>query len=49
MPNAAVDSSFVWLSNVESISFEQAYQAAGVSSSYDDYFPPEKAVLVEMH
>ena len=49
MPNAAVDSSFVWLSNVESISFEQAYQAAGVSSSSDDYFPPEKAVLVEMH
>ena len=48
MPNAAEDSSFVWLSNIEEISFDQAYRAAGVSSSTDDYFPPEKAVLVEM-
>ena len=48
MPNAAEDSSFVWLSNIEEISFDQAYKAAGVSSSKDDYFPPEKAVLVEM-
>ena len=48
MPYAAEDSSFVWLSNIEEISFDQAYKAAGVSSSTDDYFPPEKAVLVEM-
>ena len=49
MPNAAVDSSFVYLSNIEEITFDQAYKAAGISSSLDDYFPPEKAVLVEMH
>ena len=49
MPNAAADSTFVWLSNIEEISFDQAYKAAGISSSTDDFFPPEKAVLVEMH
>ncbi len=48
MPNAAVDSTFVYLSNIEEISFEQAYKAAGVSSSTEDYFSPEEAVLVEM-
>ena len=48
MPNAAVDSSFVYLSNIEEITFDQAYRAAGVSSDSDDYFSPEKAVLVEM-
>ncbi len=48
MPNAAKDSTFVYLSNIEEISFEQAYKAAGISSSSEDYFPPEKAVLVEM-
>ena len=49
MPNAAADSSFVFLSNIEEISFEQAYKAAGISSNSDDYFSPEKAVLVEMN
>ena len=49
MPNAAVDSSFVYLSNIEEISFEQAYMAAGVSSDTNDYFSPEEAVLVEMN
>lgn len=49
MPNAAVDSTFVYLSNLEEISFEQAYKAAGVSSDMNDYFPPEEAVLVEMN
>jgi len=48
MPNAAVDSSFVYLSNLEEITFDQAYRAAGISSNSDDYFAPEKAVLVEM-
>ena len=38
MPNAAVDSSFVYLSNIEEITFDQAYRAAGVSSHSDDYF-----------
>ncbi len=48
MPNAAKDSCFVYLSNIEGISFEQAYLAAGVSSNLEDYFDPEDAVLVEM-
>ena len=48
MPNAAVDSTFVYLSNIEEITFEQAYMAAGVSSNLNDYFSPEEAVLVEM-
>ena len=49
MPNASADSSFVYLSNIERITFEQAYKAAGISSDSDDYFPPQKAVLVEMN
>ena len=48
MPNAAVDSSFGYLSNIEEITFDQAYMAAGVSSDSDDYYSPEEAVLVEM-
>ena len=49
MPNAAVDSSFVYLSNIKDISFDQAYRAAGVSSDSNDYFSPETAVLTEMN
>ena len=48
MPNAAKDSTFVYLSNIESIPFERAYMAAGLSSYSADYFSPEEAVLVEM-
>lgn len=48
MPNAAVDSTFVYLTNLDDITFEQAYLAAGISSSTDDYFSPEDAVLVDM-
>ena len=49
MPNAAADTSFVYLSNIEEITFDQAYKAAGISSSSDDYFSPEQAVLTEMN
>jgi hypothetical protein len=49
MPNAAADSTFVYLSNLEDISFEQAWKAAGISSYSDDYFSKEDAVLVELH
>ena len=49
MPNAAVDSTFVYLSNIEEITFEQAYRAAWVSSDINDYFSPDDAVLVEMN
>ena len=48
MPNAAADTTFVYLSNLEEIPFERAYLAAGVSSSTEDYFQPEEAVPVEM-
>ncbi len=49
MPDAAEDSSFVYLSNLKEISFERAYMAAGLSSHTEDYFSPEEAVLVEMN
>ena len=48
MPNAAVDSTFVYLSNIPEITFEQAWKAAGLSSDAADYFDPKDAVLVEM-
>lgn len=48
MPNAAVDSTFIYLSNSENISFEKAYMASGISSNSNDYFSLEEAVLVEM-
>ena len=49
MPNSAEDSTFVYLSNIEEITFDQAYKAAGISSNSDDYFSPDKAVLAEMN
>ena len=47
MHNAAAESTFVYLSNIENISFEQAYKAAGLSSNMEDYFSVEDAILVE--
>lgn len=49
MPNAAIDTTFIYLSNIKEISFEQAYKASGVSSDLAEYFSPEEAVLVEMN
>lgn len=46
MPNAAMDSTFVILSNRKNITFEQAWKASGLSSNINDYFNPEDAVLV---
>ncbi len=46
--NAVCDSSYVYLSNLENITFEQAWKASGLSSSMEDYFKPEDAVLVEL-
>lgn len=40
-------STFVYLSNLETISPERAMMAAGLSSSLEAYFSPEDAVLVE--
>lgn len=48
MNGAAKDSTFVYLSNIESISFEKAWKAAGLSSNMDDYFDPADAVLAAM-
>ena len=47
VPNAAQDTTFVYLSNLEHITFEQAYKAAGFSSNCADWFLVEDAVLVE--
>ncbi len=49
MSGAAKDSTCVYLSNIEDISFERAYMAAGLSSNTDDYFDPKEAVLVAMN
>lgn len=46
MPNAESDSTFVFLSNIENISFERAFMASGFSSNTEDYFEPEEAVFV---
>lgn len=48
MNNAATDSTFVYLSNLEEITFDQAWKAAGFSSISTDYFDVKDAVLVEM-
>lgn len=48
MNNAAKDSTFVFLSNIEDISFEQAWKAAGFSSNMNDYFDVEDAKFVAM-
>ena len=48
LSNAACDSVYVYLSNRQDITFEQAWKASGLSSNLNDYFPPEQAVLVEL-
>ena len=48
MPNANCDSTFIYLSNNEKITLEQAWKAAGFSSNLNDYFDVKDAVLVGM-
>lgn len=48
METAAKDSTFVFLSNIKDITFEQAWKAAGLSSNMDDYFDVEVARFVAM-
>lgn len=48
MGGAEKDSTFVFLSNIENITFEQAWKAAGFSSNMDDYFKEEGAKLVAL-
>lgn len=47
-PNAVKDSTYVYLSNIETITFRQAMMASGLSSNTSDYFDPEVATLVAM-
>ncbi len=46
--NAAKEQTYVYLSNLPSITFEQAWKASGLSSDTSDYFDSEEAVLVEL-
>lgn len=46
LPNSDEKTVFVYLSNIEKITFDQAYKAAGVSSNTNDYFAVDDAVLV---
>jgi hypothetical protein len=48
MNNAVKDSTFVFLSNTNDITFEQAWKASGFSSNMDDYFQEEDAKFVAM-
>lgn len=48
MNNAVKDTTFIFLSNTEDITFEQAWKAAGFSSNMDDYFDVEVAKFVGM-
>ena len=47
MSSAAKSTTFVYLSNIENISFDRACLAAGLSSSTTDYFSVEEAVLID--
>ena len=48
MPNAVKDTTYVYLSNLEDISFDRAMWASGLSSNLSMYFTAEEAVLVEI-
>ena len=48
MPNAVKDSTFVFLSNIEEISFQKAMMASGLSSNMEDYFDEETAKFIGM-
>ncbi|MDE6014761.1 MAG: immunogenic protein [Acetatifactor sp.] len=48
MGGAAKDSTFVFLSNLENITFEQAWKASGFSSNMDDYFKEKDARFVAL-
>ena len=48
MGAAVKDTTFVFLSNIKDITFEQAWKASGLSSNMDDYFKEEEAKFVAM-
>ena len=47
MPNSDNIVTYVYLSNIEEITFEQAWKASGLSSNTADYFEVKDAVLVQ--
>ena len=44
--NAVKDTTYIILTNIEGITFEQAWKASGLSSNMDDYFDPADAVFI---
>ena len=46
MPSADNDSTYVYLSNLDQISFEEAYKSAGISNDSNEYFDVNDAVYV---
>ena len=46
MKNAVKDSTFIFLSNIKDITFEQAWKASGFSSDINDYFKKEEVKFV---
>lgn len=46
MPNAAVASNYIVLSNSKNITFRQVWMAFGFSSNTEDYFKPDDAVII---
>lgn len=44
--NAVKDTTYTILSNIEEITFDQAWKASGLSSNTEDYFAGEDAVFV---
>ena len=46
LSGASADISYTILTNLEDISFEEAWKAGGLSSDTRDYFAPEDAVFV---
>ena len=46
LPGALCNTTYEILSNIEDISFERAWLAAGLSSNMDDYFSIDEAVIV---
>ena len=47
LPDGMGDASFVYLSNLETITFEQAFQSSGFGDDPNGFFPTEDAVLVD--
>lgn len=48
MSNAVKDTTYVFISNIEEISFQKAMLASGLSSNKNDYFGAEVAMFVAL-